>query len=131
MADILKSYILKAPLQIVYEKWIANETIIPPAIKIDITPETGGKYILISQFGEDKWVMEGIFKEVIPYKKLVYTWEWNQDGKVTQVTVNFSEKEKTTHIDINHQGFEDEQSLAMHATGWDSYLASFENLLLA
>ena len=89
MEDIKKTYVVNAPLNQIYDKWVSNDTVIPPAIKMDITPQVGGKYILISKLGDDTMTMVGVFKEVLPYERLEYTWEWNNDGNEFFVTVFF------------------------------------------
>ncbi len=129
MSEIRKQYLINSSIEHVYQSWISNETIVPPAIKMDITPVVGGQYILISNFGMGELTMTGTFKEIIPNKKLVYTWEWNNDGNETLVTVLFSEANETTRLDISHSGFTDPQSLAMHDMGWDSYIDGFKKLL--
>ncbi len=119
MEDIKKTYVVNAPLNQVYDKWVSNDTVIPPAIKMDITPEVGGKYILISKLGDDETTMVGVFKEVLPYKKLVYTWEWNKDGNESLVTVSFIDEQNKTRIELKHAGLKDMDYLLAHSEGWD------------
>ncbi len=129
MEDIKKTYVVNAPLKLVYDKWISNDTVIPPAIKMDITPQVGGKYILISNLGDDAMTMAGVFKEVLPYEKLVYTWEWNNDGNESLVTVSFVDEHNKTRIELKHVGLNDRDSLLAHSEGWDSYISGFKELL--
>lgn len=128
MADIIKTYNIAAPLAAVYEKWISNDTVIPPAEKMDVTTEVGGKYILYSKFGDVDSKMEGVFSEVIPNEKLVYSWEWNNDGDVSQVDVSFATEQGGTLIHLKHTGLKDEESMKNHLQGWDSYLTGFSTL---
>jgi uncharacterized protein YndB with AHSA1/START domain len=128
MEEIKKAYFVNAPLKQVYDKWISNDTVIPPAIKMDITPQVGGKYILISKLGDKETTMTGVFKEVLPYKKLVYTWEWDKDGNESLVMVSFIEEQNKTRIELEHVGLKDRESLSAHSDGWDSYISGLKAL---
>ena len=129
MLEIQKTYQINAPVKTVYEKWVSDTTVIPPAVRMEITPEVGGRYLLVSKFGEIESTMEGYFKEVIPLKKIVYTWEWNKDGNESLVTVNFQEEGSGTKIELKHTGLKDRESADAHSQGWDSYIAGFQKLL--
>ena len=129
MNDITKQYFLDAPLPLVYEKWLSNETIVPPAVEMAVTPKVGGNYTLVCLLGESKWTMFGEFLEVVPCEKLKYTWEWNGDGEISVVTVNFSQEQNQTKIDILHTDLPNEDSQARHSAGWDSYIEGFKKHL--
>ena len=42
-----KSYVLAFPLELVFSKWVAEDTVVSPAEKMDIEPRVGGAYRLI------------------------------------------------------------------------------------
>ena len=130
MTDIVKPYILDAPRKQIYDAWVSNKTLIAPAVELEIEPFAGGKYLLISQFGDDVSHMEGRFEQVVPYQKLVYSWEWNKDGNQSMVTVLFfDEPEDLTRIEIKHDGFHDQSSADMHSFGWDNYMDGLKDFL--
>ena len=130
MRSIYKTYFISAPVKDVYEAWVDNETIVPPAIKLRINATVGGEYRLVSVMGKESWVMQGFFKEVIPYQKLVYSWQWNNDGHISEITVDFNMTEEGTEITLLHKNLHSEQAVNMHEQGWDSYIEGFRQLIL-
>ena len=70
---------------------------------------------------------------VIPNKHIRYTWEWNNDGEITEIDVKFSNGRQgndNCHIELEHIGFQKETSRKMHDDGWDNYISGFEKHLL-
>ena len=122
METIDKTYHMPfLPLQ-VYSAWVSSETVVPPATQMDIDPVVGGHYRLIMK-GEDHTAMnEGTFTTVEPGKRVVYSWEWNKDGEVTQIEVNFYPTDTGTAVHILHSGFKTEEAAVAHDNGWDSYI---------
>ena len=120
--NIEKQYDLPFSVETVYSAWISSETVIPPATKMDITPIVGGELRLWVDTPQFNASTKGIFKEVLPNEKLVYSWEWNEDGEVTEVTVEFASAGKGTLLNLSHNGWQKEESRQMHDSGWDSYI---------
>lgn len=115
----------------VYAAWVSSETVIAPATSMHINPVVGGHYRLIME-GEDFTARnEGQFRTVEPEKRLVYTWEWNGDGEVTEIDVTFSAVPEGTTVAIVHTGFQKQQSIENHRSGWDSYIDGFTAFLAA
>ncbi len=119
---IRKNYDLPFPPARVYDAWTSSETVIPPATGMDINPVVGGHYRLIVDAPEQIMFNEGTFSVVEPGERLKYTWEWNGDGAVTEIEVLFAEGEEGTSLHLTHSGFASSESMAMHDTGWDSYV---------
>lgn len=72
--------------------------------------------------------IHGVFREIQPNKKLVYT--WNSDStdhpaKDTLVTVEFIAHGTSTEIVLEHTNFALESSAQGHSVGWSS---SFNNI---
>jgi uncharacterized protein YndB with AHSA1/START domain len=125
METIEKIYDLPFAPQKVYAAWVSSSTVIPPATKMDINPVVGGHYRLIMDTPEFSGRNEGTFSVVVPDQRLVYSWEWNKDGEVTQIEVNFHPIVTGTSVHIVHSGFEKDESAAAHNSGWDSYINGF------
>lgn len=123
--EIEKSYQINYPVDVVYRAWVSSDTVIPPATSMDVLPEVGGHYRLIMEMPEFVGKNEGVFKLVEPEKRVVYTWEWNDDGEVTTIDVQFSDAESGTKIDLKHTGFTKPESVTNHDSGWDSYMDGF------
>jgi len=110
------------PLTKVYDAWVSSETVIEPATSMDIDPVVGGHYRLIMDTPDFTLMNEGTFSVVEPEKRVVYSWEWNHDGEVTEIDVRFFAIDGLTKIEITHTGFTKEESVTNHDSGWDSYM---------
>lgn len=126
---IEKTCILPFPAARVYAAWISPTTVIPPATRMEIDARVGGHYRLIMESPDFAARAEGIFKTVEPGTRLVYSWEWNGDGEVSEIAVAFRERFGETEIRLRHSGFDKPESAALHDTGWDSYLAGLRGHL--
>ncbi len=127
--SIEKTYELPFPLEVVYAAWISSDTVISPATAMDILPETGGHYRLIMETPEFSGRNEGAFLSLKENEHLRYTWEWNGDGEVTEIDVTFASVPAGTKVIILHTGFEKQESIVNHASGWDSYMAGLVDYL--
>lgn len=123
--QIEKTYDLNFPIETVYTAWVSSDTVIPPATSMDVLPEVGGHYRLIIEMPDFSGKNEGKFLKVEPGKRVVYTWEWNGDGEVTTIDVSFLAVDAGTRIQLTHTGFEKEESVTNHDSGWDSYISGF------
>lgn len=128
--DIHKEYILEFPREKVFDMWVSPTAVVSPVTAIDVNPQIGGVYKLTVE-GESSSQMIGKFVDFSRPEKLVYTWEWNHDGEVSQVDVTFSAIEEGTRVIIKHTGFNKKASRDTHDTGWDSYIKGLQQILLA
>ncbi|MEO5778652.1 TIGR03086 family metal-binding protein [Arthrobacter sp. PAMC25284] len=81
--------------------------------------------------GEYRWtitpghVAMGIFQEIEPGKRVVYTWGWEGSGDLppgaSTVTVNLEAVDGGTTVQLIHEGLTGEQETA-HAAGWNHFL---------
>ncbi|WP_420629372.1 SRPBCC family protein [Candidatus Leptofilum sp.] len=120
---IHKKYSINLPPERLFEAWISPETVIPPVSKIEVDPKVGGFLHLIVESPQGSSIMKGEFLTVSYPAQLVYSWEWNSDGEVTQITVDFNKLANGTELLITHSGFQSEASRDTHDSGWDSYVA--------
>ena len=120
--DIEKQYDLPFSVETVFSAWTSSETIIPPATRMNITPRVGGEFVLFVETPQFNARTRGRFKEFLPNEKLVYSWEWNDDGEETEITVDFAAAGKGTLLNLTHSGWQKEESRQMHDSGWDSYI---------
>ncbi len=127
--EIDAAYELPFPRERVYAAWVSSDTVIPPATGMDINPVVGGHYRLIMAGPDFSAKNEGVFLIVEPPHRVKYTWEWNGDGEVTEIDVTFTEERGGTRVRILHTGFQKEESVVNHRSGWDSYLEGLERFL--
>ena len=126
---IIKTYQLPFPVDAVFSAWTSSKTVIEPATRMEIEPVIGGCYRLFVDTAEYKSSNEGVFLEIIPNRLLKYSWEWNNDGEVSEIEVIFRPNSSGTKILLIHSGFSNKTSLAMHDSGWDSYIIGLENFI--
>lgn len=127
--ELRRSYDVAFPRETVYSTWVSSDTVIAPATAMDIEPIVGGHYRLIMKSADFEAKNEGRFLLVEPGRHIRYTWEWNNDGEVSEIDVTFTETEAGTRIEIHHSGFDKPESVEIHATGWDNYIAGLERFI--
>ncbi|MCY6381032.1 SRPBCC family protein [Hoeflea prorocentri] len=124
-----KNYELPFSPERVFAAWTSSETVIPPATRMDINPTVGGHFRLIIEGTEHNSVAEGLFFAVEPDRHVRYTWEWDRSGEITQIDVRFEPADAGTDLRIVHTGFQKQESLDMHDSGWDSYVEALSVFL--
>lgn len=140
---------IAAPRDLVFKAWTEPERLkqwwgveanfSAPIAEVDL--RVGGKYRLgMLVPGESApYVVGGVFQEVRPPEKLVYTWKWeHSDGSVpdsmlgsreTLVTVEFLDKGGSTEVVVTHENHPDRHSRDEHSKGWNGCLTQLTTLL--
>ena len=126
---------ISAPVETVYAAWTDPEQLrrwFAPddAVVARAIAETrvGGKF-LIEMRGTDggKWVTQGLYREVVPNRRLVHTWCWDGSDDESLVTVEFEPGEAgTTRLTVTHSRLASSKARDNHEQGWISCLAKFE-----
>jgi glutathione S-transferase len=100
-------------------------------LKIIADTRVGGKYRwdLVNQEGEQMSVF-GEYVELVPGKKVVFTWKWDDDEAwedyTSQVSVEFSDRDDGTELRLTHVRLPSEASRDRHNQGWNSVLDRLE-----
>ncbi len=145
---------LAAPRELVFKAWTEPEFLAQwwgvgadyttPIAEVDL--RVGGKYRLGMQppDKDQPMVIGGIYREVTPPEKLVYTWVWepnmpdtrtspSPDGVVapgeTLVTVEFHDVDGQTEIVLTHEFFADQNMRDQHSHGWAGCLEQLATLV--
>lgn len=99
--------------------------------QVDLVP--GGAFRLQMQGAEDQvYTAFGVYREVDPPSRLVYTWDWEEaDHAVgeTLVTVEFIAMGDSTEIVVTHEGFPAPEATEGHRQGWTGTLQGLEAYL--
>ena len=122
MSNISKSYVIEFPLELVFSKWVAEDTVVSPTERLEIEPRVGGDYKLFMNEGS---VMEGVFTEFRENEHVTYSWNWVGSDETTEVDVTFQSHADGTEVQLTHSGFLSSTSYDNHASGWDSYIDGF------
>lgn len=105
-------------------------------LQIVADTRVGGKYRwdLVNQDGE-KMSCFGEYKELIPGKKVVFTWKWDDDEDWKDydsiVSVEFSDRNEGTELKLTHEKLPSEASRDRHTEGWNSVVDRLEEYLNA
>lgn len=125
----------------VLKAWFAPGKMVIPNLSRDLRP--GGAYRIEMQgtvavhngerpvLSEDPVVVaEGVYTMLLPGRQISYTWagSWNP-AEESHVTVSLFDDPQGTTLTLDHHGFQSEQSLAVHRSGWQSSLAKLRELL--
>ena len=101
----------------------------PEAVSlVQLDVRVGGRFrIVMQKHGEsEEHDVSGVYREVIPNEKLVFTWAWKTTPeRESLVTITFKDDGGGTLMTFTHEQFFDEDARDRHQHGWN---ASFEKL---
>jgi uncharacterized protein YndB with AHSA1/START domain len=107
------------------KQWCApGEDYTTPIAEVDL--RVGGKYRIGMQpkGQETAHIATGVYREVKPPEKLVYSWWWEgaTQHEETLVTVEFRDLGGSTELVLTHELFPDEVARDKHTEGWTGCL---------
>ena len=73
----------------------------------------------------------GVYKEVVPNRRLVFSWCWpnSTPDRVSLVTILFTPAAGGTDLEFRHEQFYDEAARDGHQRGWSESFAKLEQFL--
>jgi uncharacterized protein YndB with AHSA1/START domain len=105
------------------KRWFGPENERVSLAELDV--RVGGRFRIVFG-GPDGSANEcaGVYKEVVPDRKLVFTWHWPRTTpeRVSLVTIEFKAAAGGTELDFSHEQFFDEQARDGHQRGWSAAL---------
>jgi uncharacterized protein YndB with AHSA1/START domain len=118
---------LKAPPAAVFEaltnpqvlaRWFGSGA--PETKVIEIEPRVGGAYHFgFTGMGGERNDVLGVFKEVSPVERLVFSWHWKSTPeRESQVTVQIAPDGAGSNLTLLHEHFYDEDARNAHQMGW-------------
>lgn len=123
--------IIPAPREEVFRAWTVPERVrlwfgpgqfTVASAEIDLRP--GGEYRILLQPPEgEPMALRGIYREVDPPRRLVFTWDiaW-RNAPESLVTVELSEVDGGTEVVVTHGDFDSLQDGEPYRRGWESGL---------
>jgi len=83
----------------------------------------GGRYRLVAHTDNGRHEVGGIYREVRPNEKLVFTWAWHSTPeRESLVTVQLKPDGDGTLLTLTHEQFFDEAARDRHQSGWSEGL---------
>ena len=115
------------------KKWFrVAEGYTTPIAEVDL--RVGGGYRLGMQppDGDTPLIVWGVYREIRPPERLVFTWRWEGDSPQleTLVTIEFRQRGDLTEVVLTHEGFADAPARDQHAGGWQGCLDRLDSALL-
>jgi uncharacterized protein YndB with AHSA1/START domain len=102
-------------------------------LELDLDVRQGGWYRITMQPPEgEAFHLRGVFREVDPPRRLVYTFDWEEpdpDDRETVVTLSFLEHPGGTGVVLDQGPFATEARRALHETGWTETLDRLERFV--
>ncbi len=139
--ELVVSRIFKAPRELVWKAWTdpyhAKHWWGPPmcpAIEMHMDLRVGGAWRHCLQSAEDGshlW-QHGVFKEIVPPERLVFTFTWDNNKYVEfpnadmMVAITFEESNEGTLVTLRQTGFHSIADRDGHGVGWTGTFDRFE-----
>jgi uncharacterized protein YndB with AHSA1/START domain len=94
-----------------------------------LEPRAGGDFRV--DFPADKGTVIGEFVEVVPGRRVVFTWGWQESAVVppgsSTVEIDLEPDGQGTRLRLVHRGLP-EGAIAAHTEGWDYFLPRLTNV---
>jgi len=132
--------LIKAPRERVYaawtnpvqlRQWFGPENVQTRNLIVDARVGGEFRWDLVNSEGENM-TMRGEYRELRPGKKIVFTWQWEDDedweNHISIVTVELYDREGDTELRLTHEQLPNEESRDGHTRGWNSALDKLEKL---
>jgi uncharacterized protein YndB with AHSA1/START domain len=98
-------------------RWLGPPNVIKVNVTADVT--VGGRYAIQMIVPDDEHNVSGVYREVVPNRKLVFTWAWRSTPeRESLVTVTFTPDGDGTLMTLHHEQFFDEAARDSHEKGW-------------
>ena len=103
-----------------------------PVSLAELDVRVGGRFRIVFG-GPDGKLHEcaGTYKEVVPNKKLVFTWSWpnSTPERISVVTIEFRQSGTGTDLIFRHEQLFDEKARDDHKRGWTATLDKLAEFL--
>jgi uncharacterized protein YndB with AHSA1/START domain len=117
---------IRAPRQRVFDAWTKAEELkrwhAPAPATVDTTEvdlRVGGTWRIHMRGAEGQdYHVHGVYREIDPPQRLVYTWTWAHDPIDSTVTIEFHDLGDATEVVLRHDGLVTPKSRANHEHGW-------------
>jgi uncharacterized protein YndB with AHSA1/START domain len=90
----------------------------------------GGRYDIKMIMTEAEHDVGGVYREIVPNEKLVFTWAWkSMPERESLVTVTFKRDGAATIMTLLHEQFFDDEARDRHNAGWLGTMERLEKYL--
>jgi uncharacterized protein YndB with AHSA1/START domain len=111
------------------EWWRPDDTFSPVVTEADVRVGGHFRVLMVSPEGKEHSV-SGVYLEVIPNQKLVFTWVGKATSeRETLVTVTLRPSGTGTELELKHEHFFNIEDRESHQEGWSGCLTLLEHFL--
>jgi len=95
-----------------------------PTLSVEADVRPGGRFSIVFRLlNGDEHNPTGVYREVVPDRKLVFTWEWaGAPEKESLVTFLLEPVDGGTELTLIHEQLPDEAARESHEAGWSGLL---------
>lgn len=109
-------------------RWMGGAKIVRCEAENDL--RVGGSYHVKMLTADDEHNVNGVYREIVPSEKLVFTWAWKSTPeRQSLVTLTFKPDGDGTLMTLLHEQFFDEEARDRHQSGWDGSFDKLEKYL--
>jgi uncharacterized protein YndB with AHSA1/START domain len=102
-------------------RWFGPEGV--TGVQADVDLRVGGRYDIKARTPTEEHKVGGVYREIVPNEKLVFTWAWQSTpDRQSVVTVVFKPDGDGTLLTLTHEQFFDEDARDRHQHGWTGAL---------
>lgn len=94
-----------------------------PTLSAEADVRPGGRFSIVFQLlNGQQYNPTGVYREVVPDKKLVFTWEWpGMPERLSLVTFLLKPFDGGTELTLVHEQLPDEAACQSHEQGWNGW----------
>jgi uncharacterized protein YndB with AHSA1/START domain len=124
-----------------FQQWFSRAACEGAAVQsVKIDARVGGKYRIQTRRPDGEYFTTvGVYREVKPPERLVFTWQFEKDGSGTEfgeveppemlVTITFRARGEQTELTLTHEKFASQESRDRHNQGWGRCLDALETFV--
>ncbi|MBX2800536.1 MAG: SRPBCC domain-containing protein [Myxococcales bacterium] len=117
---------IRAPIARVFAAWTQPAHLLSwwgptgvACVQAEVDLRVGGRYLLANRMPTGDVVrIEGVFEQIEPERRLVYTWSVDGRDSGQRVTVRFVAHGAQTDVHVVHERIPTEPERAGHEAGW-------------
>jgi uncharacterized protein YndB with AHSA1/START domain len=129
---------INAPIEKVFDAWLdplmLTQFILPaPGMaqpQVENDAREGGRFSIIMQVGDERIPHTGTYLTIERPHRLAFSWESPFSTDDSIVTLVFDAIDSaTTHLDLSHMKFINEEARTNHEGGWNNILEQLQRLI--